>query len=133
MNNLLKALIVWLMLVAIPFQGFATASMLPCAPGQAAPAMAPEHCAMMATMMPAHAHVQAQEHAASAHAAAHDHAGGKCSACASCCFGAVMAPPMPAVQAPLATPALAVHHRADGPVAAVDLALPERPPKFSLT
>lgn len=131
MKNLVKVLIVWLMLVAIPFQGYAAASMLPCAPAQVTTAnimsnvamdMSAEHCAHMPTAAPQQ--VDQTDHSAPHH--------GKCSACASC-FGAVMAPPMPVVPVPHVTPELALFHFTVGHVARVDLALPERPPKLSLT
>ena len=97
MNTLLKTLIVWLMLVAIPFQGFATAGMPTCASMQAAPvAVTPEHCHDMASAMPAD---DGADHTSSLH-----HTGGKCSSCASCCFGAAMAPSVPGVRVPADTP-----------------------------
>jgi hypothetical protein len=126
-NILVKSLIVWLMLVAIPFQGFASASMLLCAPIQAPTvemaAADHDHHAMM------------MEHASAAPADGHDaanhHDGGKCNTCASCCFGATMAPGgLPRL--PAEAPQLAAFHFEPGHVARVDLALPERPPQTSL-
>ena len=130
MKNLLKSLLVWLMFAAIPFQGFAAASMLACSPTvavavQAAPA-AHKHCDDM-TM--ADAAPQASKH----DTPSHHHSAGKCNTCASCCFGAVMAPPAPCLQVPGDMPQVATIPAANGPVATVDLALPERPPKPSLT
>lgn len=137
MNILLKSLVVWLMLVALPFQGFASASMLLCAPMQP-PAMATSSVAMTAMGHDHHAMMMAQamEHASAApadgHDAAHHHDGGKCNTCASCCFGAAMAPagvaPLPAE-----SPQLTAFHFEPGHVARVDLALPERPPQTALT
>lgn len=135
MKIVIKSLIVWLMLVAIPFQGFASASMLLCAPMQApAPAMATmatmdhDHHAMMMA--------QAMEHDSATPAAGHDaanhHDGGKCNTCASCCFGAAMAPAGVA-RLPAGSPQLAAFHFEPGHVARVDLALPERPPQTALT
>lgn len=123
MKTLLKSFIVWLMLVAIPFQGFAAAGMLTRAPAPVVAAMAPGHCAEMAAL---------HDDGSAQHGSAHHHTSGKCTACASCCFGAVMAPPVPTVRMPGAAPAPAPFHCADDPVAKVDLALPERPPKTSL-
>jgi len=126
-NKLFKALIVWLMLAAIPFQGFAAASMLACAPAQtkvdAHMNMAPEHCATMDA---------AQSHAAADtdHSSTHHQAGGKCSTCASCCMAA-LAPPAPVTRAPNETSAAIAFHADDSAAARVDLALPERPPKHS--
>jgi len=79
---------------------------------------------------------QAMEHDSAAPAAGHDaanhHDGGKCNTCASCCFGASMAPGgLPRMAAE--SPQLAAFHFEAGHVARVDLALPERPPQTSLT
>lgn len=123
MHKLFKALIVWLMLVAIPFQGFAAASMLTCAPVRVAAGASVEHCAMMA--MASHARTADGDDGAAHHADA------KCSTCASCCLGAALAPSVPVVRMPGFMPAVTVCHGADDEVARVDLALPERPPKAS--
>lgn len=130
MKNLLKSLLVWLMFAAIPFQGFAAASMLACVPAvamtvQAAP-VAHEHCNDKTT---ASAAPQAGTH----DAPSHHHTAGKCNTCASCCFGAVMAPPLPCLHVPAETPQADANPADNGPVGTVDLALPERPPKTSLT
>lgn len=134
MKNLFKSLIVWLMFVAIPFQGFAAASMLTCAPMQAAvqaPAAMPAgHCDKVNADQH---HAAAANADASDHPSPHHHAGGKCNTCASCCFGAVMAPVSAVVRVPGETCTLA-HFAFPGMyVPAVDLDLPERPPKTSLT
>lgn len=133
MNILVKSLIVWLMLVAIPFQGFASASMLLCAPMQA-PAMEmaastdhDHHAMLMAQAMEPDSAAPADGHDAANH-----HDGGKCNTCASCCFGAAMAPAGIA-RLPAESPQLAAFHFEAGHVARVDLALPERPPQTSLT
>lgn len=60
----------------------------------------------------------------------HDH-DASCSACAACNLGAAMAPAANvAPQPPVLNSALPVS--ASGHLAAVDLALPERPPRFPL-
>lgn len=145
MNNLLKTLIVWLMLVAIPFQGLASASMLTCAPMQPAPstAMTPAHCADMAAMQADAPHAMAGHDMAdmvsmatdapAGHASPDHHAPGKCSTCASCSFGAAMAPSVAVAHVPAEMPDMADFQFDVGHVTAVDLALPERPPKASLT
>jgi hypothetical protein len=134
-NTLLKSLIVWLMLVAIPFQGFASASMITCAPMQpAAPAaMTHEHCATMAAMHHGAPHHAMASDAAPDHSSSHHHTGAKCSTCASCCVGAAMAPSAPVARVPADAPDIADFQFDAGHVATVDLALPERPPKASLT
>ena len=144
MNTILRSLIVWLVLLAVPFQGFASAAMLACGPEHATPA---------GVTVPDAAHGHDAVHGAShgaAHAAAqdmsgHDHAstahdgpdkpdssehanGHACSACSACSIGAAIAPavlPALAVHAP----ALLTAPFADGHVPSVDLALPERPPR----
>jgi len=79
-----KRLLIWIMLIALPLQSYAAASMIYCAPnhhGMAASSMADEHSQ--------HAH----HHDAGA---TDDHSGkdhtpqksaDKCSACSSCCLG----------------------------------------------
>ena len=132
MKTVLKSLIVWVLLLAVPFQGFASATMLVCAPIQPASlaAAAPhDHHAMLASS--GHEH-----HAANAgttdHQSAGHHAGGKCNSCASCCFGASILPSY-VTSVPAATRDFAVVPFDVGFVPAVDLAFPERPPKPSLS
>lgn len=139
MKPIIRYLLVWLMLLALPFQGIASAAMLSCAQGAMQhPAPAAVMTAMQhdAAMGEGHCHgqEQGQQRVLSApaghHGDAHGH-DGRCSACADCCIGAVLAPaPAPGVAA-LEAPAI-FHHAAAGHLAAVDLALPERPPRFPL-
>lgn len=144
MKNLLKSLLVWLLLAAIPFQGFAAASMLTCGQAAAVPvaAMVHGHCDQPTTPTaspPARTHDAAANANANAnvhlHADAHPHShgAGKCNTCASCCFGAVLTPPVSSLHVPGDLPQVALVSADNGPVATVDLALPERPPKASLT
>ena len=130
MKNLLKSFIVWLMLVAIPFQGFAAASMLTCAPVQVAvqTAMPAGHCDTMQAAPQHHAGAKQADTSS-----AHHHSAGKCNTCASCCFGAAMAPSTPVARVPGETCVLADFARPRVNVPKVDLDLPERPPKASLT
>jgi hypothetical protein len=142
-KTVLKSLIVWFLLLVVPFQGFASATMLMCAPLQSsashtavagAAARLHDHAAMLA------AQSSGQEHHATnaAHADAGDspsaghHASGTCNSCAACCFGASMPPSDVSRVPPEAQkfPALVFDSEF---VPAVDLALPERPPKSSLT
>ena len=138
MKNLLKSLIVWLLFAAIPFQGLAAASMRSCAP------MAAVHCGTHAASMQGGQHHAGAIGAASVgpgldHAAdtsSHHHAGNKsaakCQTCVYCGVGAVMAPA--SLTAPLAGATCGLTHGAlrVGHLPAVDLDLPERPPKTSL-
>lgn len=125
-RTFLRYLLVWLMLLALPFQGIASAAMLSCAQGTM------PHPAPAAAMDEGHCHEPAPALAApvAQHGDAHDH-DGRCSACADCCVGAVLAP-APAL-APMPPDAPAVfRHAAAGHLAAVHLDLPERPPRFPL-
>jgi hypothetical protein len=129
-NAIVRTLIVWLTLLAVPFQGFASAAMLPCAPAAPAPALhaVHEHHHMHATT------AQQRDDVTHGH---HDHAGkhaghhSKCGNCAACCVGAAIAPPPMAVGSPNGAPERAIPFHA-GHVPSVDLDLPERPPRIAL-
>ncbi|WEF34978.1 hypothetical protein [Pseudoduganella chitinolytica] len=136
MNALLRTFVLWLLLAGVPLQGFASATMLLCAPGTDATAQ-PHHAghgqqeqAPQADVQ--HEHVQQHGHdgANADHdkAAAHHGSDLKCASAASCCTGAPLAgamtvpPPLPAsggAPIPFETAAPPV----------VDLAGLERPPK----
>ncbi|QNA99689.1 hypothetical protein [Massilia sp. Se16.2.3] len=99
MNTTLRTLIVWLVLLALPFPGFASAAMLGCAAGHGArtvAAAAPhgdahaEHMQAMATGMDHAAMAAMHDDAAGTH-----HGAGKCSACAACSIGAAIVPAPP--------------------------------------
>lgn len=117
------------MLLAIPFQGIASAAMLACAhdaPQGATPAV---HASAQheAAGSPCH-DMQAPTPGPSQDTHGHD---SRCSACAACNLGAAIAPVAElAPQPPALTFALPVF--ASGRLAAVDLAQPERPPRFLL-
>ena len=128
--TLLRTFIVWLLLLALPYQGYASAAMMLCLPaapaavGQMAmPAGAHDHAAMMAA-----AQDQDQEASSdqSAHAG-HSHGGIKCGGAACCVAGApflaqtIAVPVLPAVSS-------AIPFHSEFP-RAVDLAHPERPPQ----
>lgn len=99
MNRFLKTLLLWLMLVALPFQGIAASMQTVCAPaagngsaGVPAPAQVHHHDDTATHM----AHADAGHHDASikpanspdnTHDGEHQHAA--CSACANCCVGAL--------------------------------------------
>ncbi len=124
------------MLLAIPFQGIASAAMLACAhdvvnnaaQGTQQAAHAAPH--QDAASSPCHETQKMHDGSHDLAQDAHDH-DGNCSACAACCMGAAMAPAASLnPPAPALTSALLV--AATGRLAAVDLALPERPPRFPL-
>ena len=128
MKRVLQSLIVWLMLLALPLQGLASVGMLSCSHDAAPAAATPVH-ANHAVAQDEHAH-----HAAAVQAAdAHDHVfhpgHGKCSSCASCGVGAAMAPAAGPTLAHYGAPTASIDFIA-GHVPSVDLALPERPPRF---
>ncbi|WP_426193877.1 hypothetical protein [Massilia sp. DWR3-1-1] len=131
MNILVRSLLVYLLLLALPFQGVAMATMLPCAPAQVAPSMAPhhDHQAMLAMQRAAHAPAATGAIvAAAADGGSCAHAAGKCDACAACCLGAMVCA---TVHVALDSPRGAAIAFDTGFVAAVALALPERPPQAS--
>jgi hypothetical protein len=143
---LLKSYLVWFMLLAVPLQGYASATTLLCAPLENAsrtmgllktPAPGLDHQAMLAARHAGQTHADGAE--PSAHrsdasgktSSSHD-AGGKCNTCSTCCFGAAMVASH-ATRMPVEPQQFTVIPFAPGSVPAVDLALPERPPQTSLT
>jgi len=134
MTALLRFLVVWLLLLAMPFQAYASATMMPCA------SQTHDSKSSM-TMARAHDHDHAAMPAAMAHDGAvanqlhHDHHADHCATrhakcdCAACCVGAVLASTstlavMPMLDKLSEPPALYADF-----LPAVDLALPERPPQ----
>ena len=126
MKSVLKLLLVCYLLLALPFQAFASASMrLPAAPLQQPPC----HQQMaQASMDGQHHERNAVAKAASTsddHATHHEK--GKCGTCAACCVGAAMASGLPASPA-LAPPSTMLILFRAGHLPSVDPVLPERPP-----
>lgn len=123
MKSLIRLLALWLMLVALPFQGFASASMLLCGAGAAATALHADHPGMQA------ASADGGDHSAdsTAHCAGSSHGG----VMGDCCVAAALAYALPQ---PAAQPTLAERLRLPEPAAPspVDLALPKRPPRAIL-
>jgi len=128
MKVLFRALVVWLMLLAVPFQGLAAAGALPCAPAIGTPAMPAgehDHAAMLAAM---EQNVQDQQDASQATADHGTSSSHHCGGVSPCCVGAALAPSLSfAMSGPRLTGKLIPHHAA--PPAAVDLASLERPPR----
>lgn len=127
--TLFRTLIVWLMLLALPYQGYASASMMLCEPAASAaghmamPDGPHDHAAMMAAMQDQNLEVSSDQ---SGHAG-HSHGGIKCGGAACCVAGA------PFMAAAIAVPVLpavssAIPFHSEFP-RAVDLAHPERPPQ----
>jgi hypothetical protein len=125
MNVMLRVLVVWIMLLAVPFQGFASATMLPCAP-----TMQHDHESTTADgILAEHEHdAQAGLKTHPDHHLGSHHQGGKCANCASCGSCVAMAPSFLTVLPVHASSSLTVP--SDQQVLlSVDLALPERPPR----
>lgn len=153
--TLLRTFIVWLLLLALPYQGYAAAAMMLYAPATGAtgavtaagvhagagqahaamPAGAHDHAAMMAAMkVQPHDGAQTASHdgspdasmSASGHAG-HAHGGVKCGGVACCVPGAPMMAQALAVPAlPAASSGVPFYSEF---LHAVDLAHPERPPQ----
>lgn len=104
MRKLLKPFVLWFLLIAVPFQGYAAATMMCCGS-----AHSKEHPAQgLAVQGSMHSHVSGIDHdhdedavaasnATESDSGAHRHDGDtskrvvfKCSACASCCVGAAI-------------------------------------------
>ncbi|NGZ83534.1 hypothetical protein [Duganella aceris] len=121
---MLRSLIVWLMLLALPYQGYASATMLLCvAPAPAVGAsMASSGPHDHAAMMAAQALADKGDHTAkSAHGTV------KCGGTACCAAAApLLAPTVGVSVAPLVS--ISIPFYADF-LPAVDLAHPERPPQ----
>lgn len=133
MKIVLRALLVWLMLLAVPFQGFASASMLLCAPisktADAASQVAAagqgmhDHAAMLAAHDVQAEGQDADDGGAGGHGSAH------CAATSACCVGALLASSLPELPAQAASSQRIPFY--SGVPSAVDLAGLERPPRAS--
>jgi predicted cobalt transporter CbtA len=105
MRIFLKPFVLWLLLIAVPFQGYAASAMMCCGSAHAKDA---SHAAQSEKHDHAHSAVSGLDHdhesalgaagtTATEQDSAHHHPGDgskraafKCSACASCCVGAVL-------------------------------------------
>jgi hypothetical protein len=129
---ILKVLIVWMTLLAVPLQGFASATMSLCAPSTAAAQHHHDHESMASDTdaRGAHAHDQHAEPSMQAgdHPAAHHHTG-KCATCATCGSCVSMAPAFVAVVPVSALPSSITVPFDQQILPSVYLALPERPPR----
>lgn len=128
MKTLLRTLLVWLVLLAVPFQGFAAAAMT-CAHGMGAVP------AQQQAEAPCHGHA-AQAAQAVSDAAQDDGDDGhaqheKCGNCAACSVGTAMAPAARAA-APDCCPCSCCPCARPVSIGAADPDLPERPPRTTL-
>ncbi|WP_155835322.1 hypothetical protein [Herbaspirillum sp. RV1423] len=101
----LKIVLIWLVMLALPVQSFATAIMLDCGVSHHHGAMS--HTASREVASHHHAdeaepHVVVEVHVSSdsAHSPGGHDLDGKCSACAGCCLGTALSQPIPAVLSP---------------------------------
>lgn len=128
MKTLVRTLLVWLVLVAVPFQGLASAATA-CAHGMA-PGTQHKHQAKP----PCHGQAAQQVAMADTHgsddAAAESH-DKKCGNCAACSVGTAMAPASGTCPADCC-PCSCCPGAAPGRVAKGDPDLPERPPRLPL-
>jgi hypothetical protein len=140
-NTLLRTLTLWLVLLAVPFQGVAAAAMLGCATGHmpaAPPAAMPAgagqaHHGMhgMPGMHGGEHHATPAADTGAGHHATQHHGTAKCGACSACSIGAAIAPASVLALPVHAPPRLAAFF-SNSLLPSVDLALPERPPRFLL-
>lgn len=121
MSRRLRFLLLWLIALALPVQGFAAATMLHCAPVHHGAAMPAADAAS-----PHHDHAAHMKHAA---AEKPTQASG-CSACASCCLGAGFAMPMAIVDLVLLKTA-ALPPPDETAWVGPPRAAPERPPRLA--
>jgi hypothetical protein len=134
-KSIVRSLFVCFLLLALPFQAFASASMLP----RVVNASTSAHEAPAAGLPPCHQQIGNDHHAQAKPSSAHDshdshgiqHAKGKCGSCAACCVGAAMTPGLPAGLT-LVPPRNASIPFLAGHLPSVDPALPERPPSTLL-
>lgn len=124
-SAIIRTLIVWLALLAVPFQGFASAAMLPCAP---APAAATHAGNQRMHASPGEPHAAVAAHAGHDGVSSHTHHGSKCGNCGSCCVGGALASTRVAHLAPHEAARYAIPFLG-GHMPSVDLDLPERPPR----
>jgi hypothetical protein len=131
-KSIVRSLLVCFLMLALPFQAFASASMLP----RVVDASLAAHAVAAAELPPCHQQMMKDHLAATKASSAHDdgadqHDKGKCGTCAACCIGAAMASSLPVALA-LAPPSnTSIPFRARH-LPSVDPVLPERPPSSFL-
>jgi hypothetical protein len=128
-KSILRSLLVCFLLLALPFQAFASASMRPIA------LQLPTHAqsATAAQLPPCHqgAAMKASLDTRDDDGHAGQHAKAKSGSCAACCAGAAMASGVTAPLAPVPPRFVSIPFRA-GHLPSVDPVLPERPPSTRL-
>jgi hypothetical protein len=130
----LRLLLVCFLMLALPFQAFASASMRPPVVDVAASVAASAPQAPAVQLPPCHRQMAMAATASMGHRdAKHEgHAGQHTkSKCGACCVGAAMAPGLPAALALAPASTISIPFRA-GHLPSVDPVLPERPPSTLL-
>lgn len=124
MNTLLRSLIVWLLMLALPWQGVAAAAMVACAPAHQNPVQVRmQHAAGQPPCHEAAATPDTDDGGArTPHGTA-----AKCANCAACGIAAMLPASFPPLAA-LPPPAVSFAAAESAPPA-VHLAQPERPPR----
>ncbi|WP_147073979.1 hypothetical protein [Sulfuriferula plumbiphila] len=129
MKILFKTIVVWLLLLSAPVQGFAAAAMMCCVPTQQQMTMMPADHA--GHEMPRHPAAASMDHADCCMSTGGSHANaGTCSSCLAGCVGVVIAPPVIAVSAMPVYGSEAIPFRPRVFRSFVS-ATPERPPQSS--
>jgi hypothetical protein len=138
-KSILRSLLVCCLLLALPFQAFASASMRPLAAGSgsASAASAHLHAPTAAQLPPCHRQTAMSASMDTRAQGTHDshgcHAGhqarSKCGSCAACCAGAAMASGAGTTLAPAPPRFVSIPFRA-GYLPSVDPVLPDRPPSI---
>jgi hypothetical protein len=133
MHRLVRTLLLWFMIAALPLQGIAAAANITCGPAHhemtqpSVPATSSQ-----AALNDSHEHhdmAMMHEHSVADPApGSHKHSSSFCSSCAACCVGAV-APPVSLKQPSLPSLSETAYIPAAVPVAEFIQAGPERPPR----
>ena len=127
MTTGLRNALMWLLLLALPLQGFAAATMLHCGAGHQQTA-----ASSLSKSASAHQHEagQAHRHAAASDTPQPDLTKSKCSACAACCMGTAL--PAAALAFEPFAPALAPPSFVSAPAIGFVTDGPDRPPRILL-
>lgn len=119
----LRTALMWVLLFALPFQGYAAATMLNCGPNHHRVSATADSDATPSAAVEAHSHAASADHH-------HTDKASKCSACAACCVGATL--PTSALVFAAAEPAgVPTAWFCIGPLGFVTDG-PDRPPRTSL-
>ena len=137
MRSVFHTLLIWLMLLAVPVQGFAAASMLLCEPivvSNAASANAHAHHHDHAQMSADHASADQlsgnSNHAHHHQQTSNHHTAAKCGACAACCIAVAMTAPAAAALPHMHVDSERITALNTFPSSVIPV-YPDRPPKAS--